>query len=554
MPPSIRLLPRDRPLAAVLALAATAAVPLLFVLHTQQIWEDFFITYRHSENLVRGHGLVFTPGERVHGFTSPLNTLLPALFAWVTSAEDYRIPLAFYRIVSLAALLGGLAAIARVVADGQAGRVERILCGMFPLLVVLEVKITAYAMNGQEAGLMVGFLSGVLVIAYRGWPRADVLPGALCLAGLMYTRPDGFVFAATLGAAGLVFCAGSRRDYLASLLRSAGIGALLYLPWPVFAQLYYGSFVPHTVTAKHGTEFFPSDAFGLLAPVAAVFAKLPERLCGTFAAIYDFQNSAVGGWPKWLHDVAFLLAAGATTWWLVPTTDRLGRMASLGALVVLGYLTYASTIAYSCPWYYPPLSFLCILALVRAAVTLPAFLRAGRAAIPVSAALVAGLAVFLGFIFLTSLRGLKLKQEVIDGDHRRNLGLWLRDNVADRETVYLEPIGYIGYFSQRRIRDWPGLVSPEVVAIRRELGRPPNPWGSYYWAAVAERLRPDWIVARPVEEDQMRHSEILTRDYVRVRVFNVAGRIEDAGIFPGAAINFNDAVFTVYRRRPAGSP
>lgn len=549
MPTTIRGILRERPLALTLSLAAAAVIPLLFVLRTNQIWEDFFITYRHSENLLRGHGLVFTPGERVHGFTSPLNTLLPALFGWLTSAEDFRIPLALYRVASLVALLGGLAGLATVVADGQERRWARNLCWLFPLLVVLEVKITAYTINGQEAGLMIGFLGPVFALAYRGWPREGIAAGGCCLAGLMYTRPDGFVFALAITGAGFVFGRGPRREFLAALFRSIGLGVLLYLPWPVFAQLYYGSFVPHTITAKQGTEYFPSDAFGLVAPVAAMLAKLPERLCGTFAAIYDFQNASAGGWPKWVHDVSLLLAAGAVTYWLLPTADRLGRMASLCSLLVLGYLTYASTVAYSCPWYYPPLSFLSLLALVRAAVTLPGRLGP-RAAAPVATALVAGLAVFLGFIFFTSLRGLQLKQEVIDWDHRRNLGLWLRDHVAARETVYLEPIGYIGYFSQSRIRDWPGLVSPEVVAIRRELGHPAYAWGSYLWAPVAERLRPDWIVARPVEEAQMRQSPALTRDYELVRMFNVAGTIEDAGVFPGAAINYNDSVFAVYRRRP----
>lgn len=61
------------------ALVATAC--LGFALFTGHIWEDYFITFRSSLNLATGHGLVFQPGERVHTFTSPLGTLLPALFA-----------------------------------------------------------------------------------------------------------------------------------------------------------------------------------------------------------------------------------------------------------------------------------------------------------------------------------------------------------------------------------------------------------------------------------------------------------------------------------------
>src|SRR2546428_12329984 len=65
-----------------LLMAGIAALVCVgFALFTGHIWEDYFITFRSSLNLATGHGLVFQPGERVHTFTSPLGTLLPALFA-----------------------------------------------------------------------------------------------------------------------------------------------------------------------------------------------------------------------------------------------------------------------------------------------------------------------------------------------------------------------------------------------------------------------------------------------------------------------------------------
>ena len=51
-------------------------VPTAYTLYTNHIWEDFFITFRHSQNLCEGKGLVYNEGERVHGFTSPLGVLL----------------------------------------------------------------------------------------------------------------------------------------------------------------------------------------------------------------------------------------------------------------------------------------------------------------------------------------------------------------------------------------------------------------------------------------------------------------------------------------------
>jgi len=57
---------------------------LLFAAYTRHAWEDYYITYRCSKNLATGHGLVYTVGERVHAFTSPLNVLIPAALSVMT--------------------------------------------------------------------------------------------------------------------------------------------------------------------------------------------------------------------------------------------------------------------------------------------------------------------------------------------------------------------------------------------------------------------------------------------------------------------------------------
>lgn len=48
------------------AVAAVALIAAGFALYTHHIWEDYYITYRAGKNLALGHGLVFTPGQRVH--------------------------------------------------------------------------------------------------------------------------------------------------------------------------------------------------------------------------------------------------------------------------------------------------------------------------------------------------------------------------------------------------------------------------------------------------------------------------------------------------------
>ena len=526
-------------------LLLAAALPIYFTLQTRLIWEDFFITYRYSENLARGHGLVYFPGERVHGFTSVLNTLLPALFAFVLQARDFVAPLWLYRGVSLAALLFGLIAATSLLTGEQASSRIRFFVGaVFPLVAVLEIKTTAFAMSGQEAGLMIGFLAPAFAAAYLGWSRHYLL-GGLLWAGLMYTRPDGCVYIAVIALVAVIFETGPRRPVVLALGKSALMCGLLYLPWFLFTWGYYGSPIPHTITAKHGVKVVHSAAFGVLAPLEAGLGLAPSILCRALAPIYDPLLAAPTSWPKWLHDVITTLELIAVLYWAVPSRDRLGRMASLASFFVFCYLTYTNLVAQYAPWYMPPLAVLSLLTLVRviavaAARNRDAFWGGASAVLMVS-----GLLLVLGFMFFLSLRPIRIKQELIEWGNRREIGLWLKDRVRPGESVYLESLGYIGYFSQCSMLDWPGLVSPRVVAARRKVGHE----GEYTWGLVAEELKPAWIVARPGDMDLMRKSEFLSKNYDQEKLFSVQAQLVALGEFPGISMTYGEANYAVYHRK-----
>jgi hypothetical protein len=528
-------------------LGVSVAIPLYFTFATGLVWEDFLITYRFSENLACGQGLVYTPGEHVHGFTSPLNTLLPALFAWLSGARDFALPLWLFRLVSLAGLTIAFVSATSVLTREYSGaRAALFACSLFPLIAVLEIKTTAFAMSGQEAGLVLAFLAPAFALVWLGWVEHATLGGILW-AGLMYSRPDCCVFIALLGLTAIVFETTSRKRLVVALLKSAAICAILYLPWFLFTWAYYGSPIPHTIVAKYGIESFEVDrsrvAFGMFAPVAAGIRQAPAVLCWALAPIYDWMSS----WPLWTHDCEFALELVAVLYWLVPTRDRLGRMASFFTFLLFVYLVYANLVAQHAPWYFPPLSFMSLFTLVSIVAALARRITNVPVSFGFSMMALAGMGCLMGFIFFTSLRPLRFKQDVIEWDHRRLIGLWLKDHVAPGEAVYLEPLGYIGFFSRCKMLDWPGLVSPEVVAARRKL---PSPSG-YAWREVAESLKPAWIVARPGEARLIGQSEFLSKNYDLIKVFSVEDRFQK-GDTP--EIGYMDGVFGVYHRAKGARP
>src|SRR5207249_4464703 len=56
------------------------------------------------------------------------------------------------------------------------------------------------------------------------------------------------------------------------------------------------------------------------------------------------------------------------------------------------------------------------------------------------------------------------------------------------QSVFLEPIGMVGYSVKLRIIDEIGLVSPQVAARRRQ--------GDGWMADVIAREHPDWLITR----------------------------------------------------------
>ena len=119
-----------------MALFVLLAMLVLFgyAFYTGHVWEDFLITFRHSQNLCEGNGLVYRPGERVHGFTSPLGTLLPALCHLATGQRSYLAALWLFRVMSALAFVGAGLLLLRAVGEAGTGRSRGLRTARRPLL------------------------------------------------------------------------------------------------------------------------------------------------------------------------------------------------------------------------------------------------------------------------------------------------------------------------------------------------------------------------------------------------------------------------------------
>jgi hypothetical protein len=519
--------------------AAAFLVPLAFALFTNHAWEDYFITLRSSRNLLAGHGLVYNPGERVQTYTSPLGALVPAGCLFLTGGREAA-ALWVFRLLG-AALLAAAAALAarRVAALGLGGLGWTAFFG----LMLADAKLVDFSINGQETALLVFFT--VLLwseLEAPGGP-APWRIGAAC-GGLMWTRPDAFILGAALLLPHLLIPrreaggGGRRRDWSA-LVRGLVIGGAIYLPWFAWAWWYYGTPIPHTIVAKaqitppvHVSDF-------LLLPWRTLTGR--SMLMDLFLPVYWVY----GNWPVLLRAVGYGLSVVAAFAWLVPSLPAAGRRVSLA--VFLG-MFYVCLIILQ-PWYSPPWTVLAALAFAFAVDHAGARARAAgrtRVAAVLRGSVAAAVAV-QGCVLVATAWEMRVQQRLVENHVRRDIGTWLHAHARPGDTVFLEPLGYIGYFSGLKTYDYPGLSSPEVVAAIRA--------GSPGFAAVIARLRPTWLVLRPFEIADPRLPEArVYRDYEVIRTWDVRPQLDAIRLLPGRAWLAHDAVFLLFHRKPDRQP
>ena len=534
--------PVPRPSPTLLVFLLAIAVCTVFALYTDHRWEDFYITYRSSKNLAEGHGLVFQMGERVHTFTSPLGVLLPALALKLTGTRSDEIALGIFRIWCSCALGGACVLLWRAATAWGWGTFPRALLALLPLL---EPKCVDFSINGMETPFMLLFIAWAVAVLSTGGPRT-VLRLGLAWGGLMWTRPDGFAFGGATAVAWFVFlpttaAAADRRALLRLYLRAALVAGALYAPWFLWAWSYYGSPVPHTITAKGSGLVAPwrLNWLDILVRQTVLFAW-QGRLRDAFLPAYSW----FGGWPPvlawWMRGAATI----STLYWLLPRGSRVGRMASLSFLLSSLYATAVTR----APWYWPCHAITAMIVVAAAAEDLGR--SAKKRSWPTGLARTPWLAHVALSVVLLGMTAWQLRQQqtIIEGQ-RRYIGYWLRANArSPQDTVYLEPLGYIGFFSQLKMYDFLGLASPEVVAARRRLGE--NEPG------IIRELRPDWLVLRRFEsQDIFQQSPALLDDYHLVASFDASPRLRQIAWLPGRPYLEYDEAFDVFLRKPSpGAP
>ena len=232
----------------------------------------------------------------------------------------------------------------------------------------------------------------------------------------------------------------------------------LLLPWALFAWRYFGALLPNTMLAKgvvrpgREHEFF--------------HAGHARHLMYWYVSGTGFARDHPLLGP-WLILLAFGVYAVARA--------RRRELFLLPAFPLLYVGVMCAGRAPMYPWYLLPMLFLCLFVGGLGIGHIISWL-AGRRSWPWRAVSALGILVALlgaGRLASDLPSGIADLHRYMENEYglRRALGVWLKENTPARASVAMEAIGFQGYYSERRVIDQAGLVTPRVGGLQSEHGR-----------------------------------------------------------------------------------
>lgn len=519
-------------------------IALFYAIYTDHRWEDWYITYKVSKNLALGNGLVYHAGEYIMTFTSPFGVLIPALIKWlfINKSDDYVIWI--FRILNIFLLSFVPVFLIEIL---KKLNVNKYLIYFSILLVAFNSLIIDNSINGMEAAFMVFFISYLLWILIIN-PKNLVFHLALSLACIMYSRPDGFIYAGSVLAGFLILnekiCDQTRTQFVKTLFKSSAIALILYLPWFFWTWWYYETPVPHTVIAKSVSKSYELIPLikGFIAYNVRMLIFQSSGLGSLFMPAYSW---AFGTWGTHfrLDYISHFIGIIVSFYWLYPKGNIYGRTLSLAVYLAHFYLARISGQG-TMPWYMPSLILPSILAFSIISFD---FIKKCRDKIVIQKITYSFLFLFVlynVFIFFFGTIQMKAHQEIVEFGNRKQIGLWLRNNSNHDDRIYMECLGYIGFYSGLKTLDYPGMSSPEVVAARKVLNESVGDFPKLVYV-----LKPEWLILRPGEYGITRNinPEQFEKLYQLEKKFDVSEKVRAANLPFGEAYLLHDAIFYVLR-------
>ncbi len=230
--------------------------------------DDAYITFRYARNLLSGEGLVFNPGERVLGTTTPLYTFLLAGLGLFAGGASAPFP---WLALGVNAIADGFSAILLVLIGRQLG--SRLAGWGAALAWAIAPFSVTFAIGGMETSVYIFLLLSTF------WAYCDKRYSLAAFSAMLslLTRPDALILILPLAIDRVIL--NPMRGGQRLSMKEVSLFLVPLSLWLVFAWSYFGNPLPQSLSAKN-------EAY-LLAPLSA-FIRLLQHYATPFMGQLSF--------------------------------------------------------------------------------------------------------------------------------------------------------------------------------------------------------------------------------------------------------------------------
>jgi hypothetical protein len=91
------------------------------------------------------------------------------------------------------------------------------------------------------------------------------------------------------------------------------------------------------------------------------------------------------------------------------------------------------------------------------------------------------------------------------------MGLWLKNDTPPQSIILLEPLGYVGYYSERHMIEEVGLVTPSITNLKLQQ------IGNEKYTSI---FKPDYAIVHCDDDIRIPHGPETGLSYKLVKTFN----------------------------------